>query len=137
FQSSVGTNQSPTRARRPTSSTHFFDCQDLRLSANRDSIGPTEGRIKRAIDEQIAKLYDEMMAGPDMNLLDYFADQAEAKKTAEKEKRDLETRLKRAEKAKVARYKGVTLVEPYSEVGVLAIVAQLAALEPGIFPFTI
>ncbi len=115
----------------------FFNCQDLRLSANRDSIGPTEGRIKRAIDEQIVKLYDEIMAGPDMNMLDYFADQAEAKKTAEKEKRDLESRLKRAEKAKVAEYKGVTLVEPYSEVGVLAIVAQLSVLEPNLFPFTI
>lgn len=37
----------------------------------------------------------------------------------------------------MAEFKGAILVEPYSEIGVLAMMAQLVLLDPALFPFTI
>ena len=115
----------------------FFNCQDLRLSANRGSIEPTPSNIKNAIDLELQAIYDKIMTDDDMDMMDWFQAEAEARKTVEKERKDLEKRTKRAEKAGVAMHKGVTLVEPQSEVGVLALVVQLSVIEPDLFPFTI
>ena len=98
----------------------FFNCQDLRLSANRGSIEPTPSNIKNAIDLELQTIYDQIMADDDMDMMDWFQALAEARKTVEKEKKDFDKRIKRTEKAGVAAHKCVTLVEPQSEVGVLA-----------------
>jgi hypothetical protein len=115
----------------------FFNCQALRLSANRGSAEPTPEAIKNAINEEIRRIYDQIMSGEDMEMLDYLEEQAAVRRTIDQEAKDFKKRQERAEKAQVAAHKGVTLVEPYSEVGVLAMMAQLAILEPALFPFTI
>jgi len=72
-----------------------------------------------------------------MEMLDYLAEQAAVRRTIEQEAKDFKKLQDRAEKAHVAEFKDTTLVEPYSEVGVLAMIAQLVLLDPALFPFTI
>lgn len=115
----------------------FFNCQALRLSANRGSVEPTPEIIKNAINEEIRRIYDEIMSGEDMEMLDYLEEQAAVQRTIGQEAKDFKKRQERADKAQVAQFKGTTLVEPYSEVGVLAMMVQLIQLEPSLFPFTI
>lgn len=115
----------------------FFNCQSLRLSANRGSIEPTPETVKNAIDEEIKSIYAQIMDSEDIELLDYFETPAEAKRTIEKEKKEFKKRQERAERADFAEYKGVTLIEPQSEIGVLAMMVQLSVVESELFPFTI
>ncbi len=115
----------------------FFNCQALRLSANRGSVEPTPEAIKNAVNEEIRHIYDQIMSGEDMDLLDYLEGEAAVRRTIEQEAKDFKKRQERADKAQVAEYKDATLVEPYSEIGVLAMMAQLALIEPELFPFTI
>ncbi len=115
----------------------FFNCQALRLSANRGSVEPTPEAIKNAVNEEIVRIYDQIMKADDMEMLDYLEDQAAVRRTIDQEAKDFQKRQQRSDKAQVADFKGTTLVEPYSEVGVLAIMAQLATLDPTLFPFTI
>ena len=115
----------------------FLNCQALRLSANRGSLEPTAEVIKNAIDEEIRRIYDQIMSGEDMEMLDYLEEQAAVRRTIDQEAKDFKKRQERADKAQVATYEGITLVEPYSEIGVLAIMAQLAVVAPTLFPFTI
>jgi hypothetical protein len=115
----------------------FFNCQALRLSANRGSAQPTPEAIKNAVNEEIKRLYDQIMSGEDMEMLDFLEEQAAVRRTIEQEAKDFQKRQDRADKAQVAQLNGATLVEPYSEIGVLAMMAQLAVLAPGLFPFTI
>jgi hypothetical protein len=115
----------------------FFNCQALRLSANRGSAEPTPEAIKNAINEEIRNIYEQIMSGDDMDMLDYLEEQAAVRKTVDQEAKDFKKRQERADKAQVVEFKGATLVEPYSEVGVLAMMAQLALLDPTLFPFTI
>jgi len=114
-----------------------FNCQALRLSANRGSIEPTPEDVKNSIDEEIKSLYDRIMDGEDMEMLDYFEAAAEAQRTIQKEEKEFKKRQERADKADIAVYKGLTLIEPLSEIGVLAMVVQLSVIEPSLFPFTI
>ena len=93
--------------------------------------------IKNAIDEEIRRIYDLIMSGEDMEMLDYLEEQALARKTIAQEEKDFKKRQERADKAYVAKHKETVLVEPNSEVGVLALMAQLSVLEPTLFPFTI
>lgn len=115
----------------------FFNCQALRLSANRGSAEPTPEIIKNAINEEIRRIYDQIMSGEDMEMLDYLEAEAAVRRTIDQETKDFKKRQERADKAHVAEYKGANLVEPYSEVGVLAMMVQLALVEPTLFPFTI
>jgi hypothetical protein len=115
----------------------FFNCQALRLSANRGSAEPTPEIIKNAINEEIRRIYDQIMSGEDMEMLDYLEEAAAVRRTIDQETKDFKKRQERADKAHVAEYKGANLVEPYSEVGVLAMMVQLALVEPTLFPFTI
>jgi Histidine kinase-, DNA gyrase B-, and HSP90-like ATPase len=115
----------------------FFNCQALRLSANRGSVQPTPEAVKAAIDEEIKSIYGGIMEGEDMEMLDYFEDLAAANKTIKQEEKDFKKRQERADKALVAIHKGTPLVEPQSEVGVLALMAQLSVLEPDLFGFAI
>jgi len=115
----------------------FFNCQAPRLSANRGSAEPTPEAIKNAVNEEIRHIYEQIMSGDDMEMLDYLEEQAAVRRTIDQEAKDFKKRQERADKAQVAEFKGTTLIEPYSEVGVLAMMAQLVVLDPTLFPFTI
>lgn len=57
--------------------------------------------------------------------------------TVEKEKKDFKRRIDKVNRARIATYKGINLVEPQQENGVFALYLQLSSYDSSLFPFTI
>lgn len=115
----------------------FFNCQDFKLTANRGSIENTPSEVLEDIQNEVQKIYDEIINSSDWTSLTWLEEEAEGYRTIEKEKCDYGWRTKKVNRTNVAVYKGVTLVEPTREVGVYALALQLSILEPQLFPFQI
>ncbi len=116
----------------------FFNCQGIRLSADRTSIGPTPPDIRVAIEEQILDLVKEIFEDEGVAALLEQLDEAEfGERTEEQEKKDYARRVKQAKNAASAIFKNVDLREPQRELGVVALLAQLLAVEPSLFPFRV
>uniref|UniRef100_Q3AS50 Uncharacterized protein n=1 Tax=Chlorobium chlorochromatii (strain CaD3) TaxID=340177 RepID=Q3AS50_CHLCH len=115
----------------------FFNCQGLRLTANRGSIDNTPSEVLSDIQEEIKKIYDEITSSDDWTQLSWLEQEAESYKTTEKEKKDFEFRLKKANKANICEFENTIIVEPQRESGVYALVLQLKMLKPDLFPFFI
>jgi hypothetical protein len=113
----------------------FFNCQAIRLSADRTSIGPTPPDIRVAIEEQILDLARGIFEDEGVAQLLESLDEAEfGERTAEQEKKDYARRVKQAKAAGAATYKTIELREPQRELGVVAMLAQLLSVEPELFP---
>jgi hypothetical protein len=116
----------------------FFNCQGIRLSADRTSIGPTPPDIRIAIEDQILDLVKEIFEDEGVAALLEQLDEAEfGERTEEQEKKDYARRVKQAKNAASAIFKNVDLREPQRELGVVALLAQLLAVEPSLFPFRV
>jgi len=116
----------------------FFNCQAIRLSADRTSIGPTPPDIRVAIEDQILDLAREIFDDEGVAALLESLDEAEfGERTAEQEKKDYARRVKQAKSASVAKYKGTEIREPQRELGVVAMLAQLLVIEPEMFNFRV
>lgn len=115
----------------------FFNCQGLRLTANRGSIDNTPSEVLSDIQEEIRKIYDEITSSDDWTQLSWLEQEAESYKTTEKEKKDFDFRLKKANKANICEFENNIIVEPQRESGVYALVLQLKMLKPDLFPFFI
>ncbi len=116
----------------------FFNCQAIRLSADRTSIGPTPPEIRAALDEQILELVREIFEDEGVTgLLEALDEEEFGERTAEQEKKDYARRIKQAKAASTAIYKSVELREPHRELGVVAMLAQLLSAAPEIFPFRV
>jgi hypothetical protein len=116
----------------------FFNCQAIRLSADRTSIGPTPPDIREAVEEQILELARVIFEDEGVALLLETLDEVEfGERTEEQEKKDYARRVKQARAAKVALYNTIELHEPQRELGVVAMLAQLLSSEPGLFPFRV
>ena len=79
----------------------------------------------------------EIVEGDDWRNIEWLEEESQAYYTGEKEERDYQARIDRANAARVCVYKGLTLVEPYRESGVLALFLMLSIVEPDLFPFEI
>jgi hypothetical protein len=116
----------------------FFNCQAIRLSADRTSIGPTPPDIRVAIEEQILEIARDIFEDEGVAALLESLDEAEfGERTAEQEKKDYARRVKLAKAASLASYKNIELREPQRELGVVAMLAQLLSIEPDLFPFRV
>ncbi len=116
----------------------FFNCQAIRLSADRTSIGPTPPEIRAAINEQIVEIAREILEDEGVrDLLEALDEEEFGERTGEQEKKDYARRVKQAKNARTVTYKSVDLREPHRELGVVAILAQLLAIAPEIFPFRV
>jgi hypothetical protein len=116
----------------------FFNCQAIRLSAERTSIGPTPPDIRVAIEDQILELAREIFDDEGVAALLESLDEAEfGERTAEQEKKDYARRVKQARSASVATHKGIEIREPQRELGVVAMLAQLLSIEPDMFSFRV
>lgn len=115
----------------------FFNCQGLRLTANRGSIDNTPSEVLADIQEEIRKIYDEITSSDDWTQLSWLEQEAESYKTTEKEKKDFDFRLKKANKANICEFENNIIVEPQRESGVYALFLQLKMLKPDLFPFFI
>ncbi len=116
----------------------FFNCQGIRLSADRTSIGPTPPDIRVAIEEQVLDLAREIFEDEGVAALFDALDEAEfGERTEEQEKKDYTRRVKQAKTAASATHKGVELREPKRELGVVALLAQLLSTDSDLFPFRV
>lgn len=115
----------------------FINCQGLNLTANRGSIENTPSEVIQDLQKVAEEIYESILASSDWFDIDYLESQVDAYNTVEKEKRDFDKRLALLNKAKIADYKGIRLVEPQKEQGVFSLFLQLSQLEEKLFPFTI
>ena len=115
----------------------FFNCQSLRLTANRGSIENTPSEVLQDIHYEVRKIYDEIVKGDEWTAMEWLEDEASAYQTTEKEKKNFQWRIKKVNRANVAIYKGITLVEPEKESGVHSIFLQLSLLNDALFPFQV
>jgi len=115
----------------------FFNCQNLKLTANRGSIENTPSEVLQDIHLEVRKIYDEIIKGDDWTAMEWLEDEAAAYQTTEKEKNNFQWRIKKVNRSNVATYNGVTLVEPERESGVYSIFIQLSLLNDALFPFQV
>lgn len=115
----------------------FFNCQDLRLTANRGSIDNTPGDILEEIKLAIQDIYSQITDSDEWVNLETLEQQSQAYQSERKEEKDFEKREKYIKSAKVAEHKGIILREPRQEHGVFAIYHAIDILEKDLFPFEI
>lgn len=115
----------------------FFNCQGLKLTANRGSIDNTPSEILYDIEQEVKAIYDQIVESDDWTQLSWLEQEAEGYRTAEKERKDFEWRVKKVSRTNICEYKDNILVEPQRESGVFALTLQLQILEKNIFPFHI
>ena len=116
----------------------FFNCQAIRLSADRTSIGPTPPVVRTAIDEQVLEIVREIFEDEGVStLLESLDEEDFGEKTAAQEKKDYARRIKQAKAAETATYESVELRAPQRELGVVAMLAQLLSIKPELFPFRV
>ena len=115
----------------------FFNCQDLRLTANRGSIDNTPTEILHDVREAAKSIYDSIAHGDEWSDMEWLESEASSYQTTEKEEREFHRRIKRINRANIAEHRGTTLVEPERESGVLSIFLMISLLEPDLFPFRI
>ena len=96
----------------------FFNCQSLKLTANRGSVENTPAEILQDIEDVVRKIYEEIIESKDWLALSYLEAEVESYNTIEKEKKNFDIRVEKANKAKIAKYKDIVLVEPQRESGV-------------------
>lgn len=115
----------------------FFNCQALRLTANRGSVDNTAHEILSDIQEVVRRIYAQVLESDDWRQLDWLESEVSAYRTTEKEKKDFEWRRQKVNSGNITEFEGHTLVEPKRESGVYSLFVQLATLRPKLFPFQI
>lgn len=115
----------------------FFNCQALRLTANRSSIENTPSEILQDIQNEIKRIYADIISGDDWTSMDWLEEEAISYQTTEKEKNNFQWRLKKVNRANIAEYKEIILVEPERESGVFSLFLVLSIIEPTLFPFKV
>jgi hypothetical protein len=116
----------------------FVNCQHFRLTANRGTIMNTPPAILDDVRSAVTDFFrNRILGSPEYSDIEWLESQAASYINQEKDERDFEKRLKRLSTRKVARYKGVELVEPENEIGVVALVIAIAAVDSNAFPFRI
>lgn len=115
----------------------FFNCQELKLTANRGSVMNTPDEILQDIEAEIRDIYNLITDSDDWRDIEWLESQASGYRNTEREKKDFEFRKKKVNKSGIAEYKGSSLVEPATESGVFGLVVQLSMIEPNLFPFSI
>ena len=115
----------------------FFNCQGFRLTANRGSVDNTHSEIMNDIKQEIKNIFEEILQSDDWRNIDWLENEATSTNSINREAKDFKWRIDRAQRARVADYKGIRLIEPSQENGVFSIFMQLKALDDKIFPFTV
>ncbi len=116
----------------------FVNCQDFRLTANRGDIGNTPPDLLAAIQETVQQIFEgEIIGSPEYQEYDEAAELEQQYQTARQEKKDFKRRQKRAKTKKVCQFRGIELIEPAIEMGVISLFNLVYAHQPALFPFRI
>ena len=87
--------------------------------------------------DAVKNIYDEIIQSDDWNDLEWLESEVGAYNTVEKEKKDFKRRIDKVNRARIAEYHGINLIEPQQENGVFTIFMQLSSYDPALFPFTV
>ena len=115
----------------------FFNCQGLKLTANRGAVENTPPEILEDIKNEVKIIFDSILEGDDWRSLDWLSSEADGYRTMEKEKKDYKYRVQNVNNAKICIYKNHELVEPTQENGVYSLFILLDMLNPELFNFSI
>lgn len=115
----------------------FFNCQDMRLTANRGSINNTPTEILDDLKDEVRNIYAQIVESQYWRDMEYLESQASAHHGTEREKKDYLDRQKRFNQSNIATFKGYTLAAPQHESAVFGLVIKLSTIDPEIFPFEI
>lgn len=115
----------------------FVNCQGLRLTANRGSIENTPSEILQDLKDAVKEIYDNIVQSDDWSDLEWLESEAGAYNTVEKEKRDFKRRIDKVNRARIAQFNGINLIEPQQENGVFTIFMQLSGYNSTLFPFVV
>jgi hypothetical protein len=115
----------------------FFNCQALKLTANRGSVDNTQAEILQDVEFVVRSVYQSITEGDEWLQLNYLEEEAEGYNTVEKEKKNFAFRVDKANRSNIALYKDIVLVEPKRESGVQSLLVELATIEPALFPFSV
>jgi hypothetical protein len=116
----------------------FVNCQDFRLTANRGDIGNTPFEFLNAVQKTVEQIFNSEITGSaEYQEYDAAAELEQQYQSAEQELQDFGRRRKRSRTKKVCTFKGVELIEPGVEMGVIALFNQIYALDPSVFPFRV
>lgn len=115
----------------------FINCQEMRLTANRGSVDNTPSEVLQDIKDEVKKIYDDVIKSDEWTAMEWLEDEASSYQTTEKEKKNFDWRIKKINRANVAEYKGIQLIEPERESGVFSIFIMLSQLEENLFPFVV
>lgn len=115
----------------------FFNCQALKLTANRGSVENTPSEILQDIQDEVRKIYNDIIQSDDWTAVEWLEDEASAYQTTERERKNFEWRIRKINRSNIATYKELTLVEPERENGVFSVFLLLSSVEKELFPFQI
>ncbi|MEK4426446.1 ATP-binding protein [Solibacillus sp. FSL K6-1523] len=115
----------------------FFNCQDLKLTANRGSLDNTSSEILEAIQSKVVDIYNDIIESSYWEDLEYLEQSSQAFLSERKEEKNYETRKKHILQNKIAIFNEHILREPRQEHGVFALYHTLDILKPDLFPFEI
>ena len=116
----------------------FVNCNEFRLTANRADIGNTPADLLLAVEETVYRIFtDKIMGSPEYYQYERFTREYKGEVTAERERKDFDRRRGEALKKKIARFKGIDILEPRLEAGVFGLFVTLKTIHPALFPFTI
>ncbi|KAA6230678.1 hypothetical protein FP507_10045 [Chlorobium phaeovibrioides] len=113
----------------------FINCQDLRLTANRGSVDNTPTEVLQDIKDEVIKIYNDIVKGDEWTSMEWLEDEALSYQTTEKEKSNFDWRIKKINRANIAQYNGINLIEPERESGVFSIFIMLSQINKDLFPF--
>lgn len=113
----------------------FFNCQELRMTANRGSVDNTPSEILDDIRNEVRSIYNDIVESKDWTEMEWLESEADSYKTAEKERKEFKWRENKILNSNICKYNDIVLVEPERESGVFALVVQLSVLENDLFPF--
>jgi hypothetical protein len=115
----------------------FFNCQSLKLTANRGSVDNTPAEILQDVEQVVRATYQKITESDEWLALSYLEDEAEGFNTVEKEKKNFAFRVTKANQSNIAVHRNNILVEPKRESGVQSLIVQLMTLDHSLFPFVV
>lgn len=115
----------------------FFNCQDLKLTANRGSLDNTSSEILEAIQNKVVEIYNGIIESSYWEDLEYLEQSSQAFQSEKKEEKNYDMRKKHIFQNKVAILDNQILREPRQEHGVFALYHTIDIIKPNFFPFEI
>jgi len=114
----------------------FVNSQEFRLTANRGDVGNTPPDLLKAVEQTVRETFEDQIIGSsEYQEYEEGAELEEQYQTAYQERKDFDRRSRRAATKRVCHHRGVDLIEPGVEMGVIALFNSIYSLEPALFPF--